>query len=373
MLKPIHHLACTPALRACRRLQEHLAAWLCDVNVGLADIVKVNLMPPRVPTQIEADWLWAFLQCKFAKEPLLSRAQSVAAMSLANKGLLKDWVAAVSNLDRQFQPNPPAWPIVRPAIPDTDWQAFRELMEAFFEKGLKSSKGIPYLPNGTPSASGGLTYAQFVKAFRDAHQPTPTAGAREVCVLCGGPLEDSPPVDHWIAESSHPLLSACADNLLVICDQCNRRPNKGDKPVYSNGVVNNTFDDWFHPYLRHTNGGIQLDYELQTFSIVFSSTNPVDTAKVTNLNKLLNLTDRWTREFKAEFIKQQGVLIERERRRLNRGQPRHTQNEVLTHLQTVQEDLLPTEPNYEVHNVLCSAMLDTSRLAAWQTELGLVS
>lgn len=372
MLKPIVQPLCCGALYACRDLQLKLMKWLCDPAISAADIYEANLVPPRVPTQIEADWLWAFLQKIDTGQSLLARAQTLAAMPKADKILLQEWVNVISDLERQFQPSPPAWPVASPAISNVAWKAFRELMEAFFEKGLKGTNGIPYLPNGTPSAFGGVTYAQFVKAFRDAHRLNPTTGAREICVLCGGPLEDTPPVDHWVPESDYPLLSACANNLLVICDKCNRRPNKGDKPVYSIGLGNNTFDDWFHPYLRHANGSIQLDYKLQIFSIVCSSTNPTDTAKVTNLDKLLNFTDRWTREFKAEFIKQQSVLIERERRRLSSGQPRHTQDEVLAHLQTVQEDLLPTEPNYEVHNVLFSAMLEKSRLAAWQTELGLV-
>ncbi len=366
MLKPIHHLACTPALRACRRLQEHLAAWLCDVNVGSADIIKVNLMPPRVPTQIEADWLWAFLQRELAGKPLLLRAQAVADMSPADKGLLNDWVVAVSKLEKQFQPNPPAWPRVPPTIPNAVWQAFRELMEAFYEKGFRS--GLPYAANGSPVTNGGVTYAQFVKEFRDTHRLNPNPGAREVCVLCGGELKDIE-VDHWVAKSVYPLLSVCADNLLPVCGECNSPDNKGAKAVHCQGG----FSDWFHPYRRHANGNIRLNYDLQKRSIISEPTNPTDAAKVANLDNLLNLSKRWTREFKAEYAKQQGVLIERERRRLNRGLPRHTQNEVLTHLQTVKENLLPTEPNYEVHNVLCSAMLDTSRLMAWQTELGLVS
>jgi len=365
MLKPIHHLACTPALRACRRLQEHLAAWLCDVNVGSADIIKVNLMPPRVPTQIEADWLWAFLQRELAGKPLLLRAQAVADMSLADKGLLNDWIAVVSNLERQFQPNPPAWPIARPAVPDAKWQAFRELMEAFYEKGFRS--GLPYAADGSPVTHDGVTYAQFVKEFRDTHRLNPNPDAREVCVLCGGELKDIE-VDHWIAKSVYPILSVCADNLLPICGECNSTDNKGTKAVHVQGG----FSDWFHPYRRHANGNIRLNYNLQKRSIISAPINPIDAAKVANLDKLLNLSKRWTREFKAEYAKQQGVLHQRERRRIKTSQARYTQNEVLVHLQNEQDNLVSTEPHYEVHSILFIAMLDQSRLAAWKVELELV-
>lgn len=366
MLKPIHRVACSPALAACRRLQEHLVAWLCDVNVGPADIIQANLVPPRVPTQIEADWLLGFLQKIDAGQSLLVRAQTLAAMSPAEKSLLNGWIGVVSRLEKQFQPKPLAWPIVHPAISDTAWQAFKELMEAFYEKGFRS--GLPYLANGSPVANGGVTYAQFVQEFRNVHRLNLNPDAREVCVLCGGELKDIE-VDHWIAKSVYPLLSVCADNLLPICGECNSTDNKGAKAVHSKG----DFSNWFHPYWRHANSNIQLDYDLRGRSIICTQANPADAVKVDNLDKLLNLSKRWTREFKAEDAKQQGILIQRERRRINRGQARHTQKEILIHLQNVQDDLVPTEPYYEVHNVLCAAMLDQARLAAWETELGLVT
>ena len=87
-------------------------------------------------------------------------------------------------------------------------------MEAFYEKGLNSTNGIPYLSDGIPTAGGGVTYAQFVQEFREAHRLNQNHDAREVCVLCGGPLGQTPEVDHWIAKSAYPLLSVCADNLL---------------------------------------------------------------------------------------------------------------------------------------------------------------
>lgn len=368
MLKPIRRVACSPALSACRRLQEHLVAWLCDVNVGPADIIQADLVPPQVPTQIEADWLWMFLQRKDNKKPLLDRAKVIAGMSPDEKIALLSWVQTVSQLPAQFQPNPStAWPTAQPVISEVAWNAFKELMLAFYKKGFNG--GLPYKSDGKPVNNGGLTYAQFVKAFRDEHRLNSDPNAREVCVLCGGPLGQTPQVDHWIAESDYPLLSICADNLLPVCEDCNSTTNKGQKPVHSAGI----FSGWFHPYLRPANGGIWLDYDVQTRSITATAKSSTETAKVANLDKLLNLSERWTREFKMEYAKQQGILIQRERRRINKGQTRHTQNEILIHLQSIQDDLIPTEPHYEVHSVLCTAMFDQARLAAWETELGLVT
>lgn len=367
MLRPIVQPFCGAALHACRRLQEQLLAWLCDPAVSAGEITQANLRPGRVPTQIEADWLWHFLQKADGGRTLLDRALVIAGMSLAEKAALRTWGQAVAALAFQFQPNPPAWPRSKPKIPDAAWQAFRELMEAFYRKGLRS--GLPYAANGTPVSSGGMTYAGFLRAFRAAHQLNPVAHAREVCVLCGGPLGQTPEVDHWIAVSAFPLLSVCADNLLPICGECNSTSNEGDQPVHTQGV----FDDWFHPYLRPGHGALHLDYVLQTQSITCAATDAADTARVTNLDKLLNLASRWTREFKAEYAKQQSVLIGRERRRIARGQAEHTQAEIRAHLLTVQDELVATEPFHEVHRVLCAAMLEQSRVAAWQTELGLVT
>lgn len=320
-----------------------------------------------MPTQIEADWLWSFLQREMGRRPLLERAQVLASMPVGEKAELRSWAETVSAISRQFQPNPPAWPQAKPAIPNTAWNAFKELMEAFYEKGLNSTNGIPYLSDGTSTAGGGVNYTQFVQEFRDAHRLNPHPEAREVCVLCGGPLGQTPEVDHWIAKSAFPLLSVCADNLLPICGDCNSTSNKGEKAVHTQDV----FDEWFHPYLRHTNGAIRLDYNLQTRSISVAAITASHAPKVANLDKLLNLGTRWTRELKAEYAKQQGVLIEREKRRIKRGEARHTQDEVLAHLQSVYDDLVPTEPHHEVRGILCAAMLDKARLASWQVELEL--
>ena len=128
-----------------------------------------------------------------------------------------------------------------------------------------------------------------------------------------------------------------------------------------------TFDDWFHPYLRHANGTIRVMYDLQTFSISAGTSIPEDAVKVRNLDNLLNLSKRWTREFKAEYIKQQSAL----RRRRQEDRPPHSQTELQTYIESVKADLSPTEPDYEVHSALLSAMLEKARLAAWKVELDL--
>jgi hypothetical protein len=365
MLKPIHHVASSPALAACQRLMQALALWLSEPAITAASITQQNLQPPTFASAVEADWLWNFLQRVDAGQALLTHAQTLAGMSAQEKAALHVWVQTVSALSAQFQPAPEAWPVAMPAIAEPAWKAFKTLMEGFYEKGLRS--GLPYRADGTPVAAGGVGYADFVQAFRDTHRLNPDPAAREVCVLCGGPLGQTPEVDHWIAKSAFPLLSVCADNLLPICGECNSTANKGEKAVHSAG----SFADWFHPYLRHANGSIHIGYNLQKLAIAVSPGNPADAARVDNLDKLLNLAQRWTRAFKAEYANQQGRLRRTERQRRSEGLPPHTQAEIQAYIQNEQEKLLPTEPHHEIHMVLFAAMLDQARLASWTAELGL--
>lgn len=366
MLKPISQPFCCGALNACLELQMYLLRWLCDPTTAAADVVQINLAPPRVPTQIEADWLWRFLYGR--KQTRLEQAKIIAGMSAVEKIVLLSWSNSVVAVADQFLPAPPVWPITLPVIPAKAWAAFKGLMEAFYERGLKS--GLPYLADGTPVTTGGVTYASFVQAFRDAHRQNRNPDAREVCVLCGGPLGQTPEVDHWIAKSAFPLLSVCADNLLPICGECNSTANKAEKLVHS---AAGSFADWFHPYLRHANGGLTLNYVLPEFAVKCTAAQPIDQPKVDNLNKLLNLADRWTREFKAEYAKQQDVLRGRERRRIRQAKTRHSLAEVQAYVQQWQDDLPPREPHHEVHRALSTAMLEPARLAAWHSELGSVS
>ncbi len=288
-------------------------------------------------------------------------------MSLVQKSYLTAWIQSTSALNMQFQPAPTPWPIDCPLANDSDWKAFKVLMEAFYEKGFKS--GLPYLADGTPTAAGGVTYAQYVSEFRAAHRLNPNPDAREVCVLCGGPLGDTPHVDHWIIKSAFPTMSVCMDNLLLICSTCNEAPNKGTKLVHSNG----SFSDWFHPYMCPGNGLVRLNYALTGLTVQCFAPAPADQPKVANLDELLNLSSRWTREFKAEYAKHQDVLKRREQRRIQNAQARHSEAEVRSYIQQWQADLALGEPHFEVHDTLANALQVQQRIDAWLGELGLIN
>ena len=89
--------------------------------------------------------------------------------------------------------------------------------------------------------------------------------------------------------------------------------------------------------------------------------------KLNTLNKLLNLETRWTREFKAEHWKKQKEAVDRKKR----GRGPHNLAELQAWLTDYRDGLVESEPNYEVQKALATAMLEPTRLAAWQGLLGL--
>ncbi|MFG0605707.1 hypothetical protein ACF8CX_08260 [Vibrio mimicus] len=363
MLKPIHRVPCSPALAACKLLMQRFALWLCDPATTGVSVTQQGLQPPVLASAIEANWLWSFLQRKSDKRTLLERSQIVADMSAQMKADLARWIRGVAELPAQFQPAPvSSWPITQP-ISKTEWNAFKSLMEAFYEKGFRS--GLPFLPNGTPTETDGVTYADYVEAFRVTHQVNPNPDGDEICVLCGDRLGETPHVDHWIIKSAFPLLSMCQDNLTLICSVCNKAPNKGDKLVYTAS----SFAEWFHPYLRPGNGILQLGYDLPSFSVKCTTANAKDQPKVDHLDSLLNLTSRWTKEFKAQYARQQNILIRREQKKIAGQQNRHTLEDIQAYVTQWNDDLNNAVPHFEVHEVLAKALLEPSRLKAWHDEL----
>lgn len=354
MLKPIHRVACSPALAACQQLMRRLALWLCDPQVSGASVTQANLQA-NMGSAIEGDWLWLLLAGSTGTKALLDKAKRIADLPLAEKNGLQQWIQAVSSLAQHFGPTPPAALPVNPpngwGAREECWTAFKALMVAFYEEGLRG--GLPYAANGTPRIDTALrvSYDQFVREFRAAHRLDPHPDAREVCVLCGGPLV-LPAVDHWLAKTAFPLLAVCADNLLPICGECNVAPQKGQKAVHTGGA----FSDWFHPYLRHANGAIRLRYDEATPSVRVESATPADAVKVQNLDILLNLGQRWTREFKAEYRR-----LQREAQRRYRGDVQALQHRIMDY----RRSLSAAEPHHEIHALLAEALLDPARLQAF--------
>jgi hypothetical protein len=227
-------------------------------------------------------------------------------------------------------------------------------MVVFYKEGFK--KGLPYQSDGTPTndAAQRVSYETFATEFRQLHRLDPHPDAREICVLCGGELTD-PEVDHWACNKMFPLLAVCADNLLPICDRCNSPSHKGQRPVHTEG----SFHDWFHPYLRHANGALRLLPMTAPLSIRVESHETEHAAKVRNLDKLIDLSERWSRSFRAELQKIRREISPAERLKL--GLPELNPQQLLEELTSYRNKLSPKEPNYEVHRAAADFMLDAFR------------
>lgn len=169
-----------------------------------------------------------------------------------------------------------------------------------------------------------------------------------------------PAIDHWVGEGAFPLLSVCADNLVPICGDCNEAPNKGQKDVHEEGV----FEDWFHPYLRHANGTIRLSYDPAAFEIQVCSLVPANQSRVQNIDRLLNLGQRWTKEFKGEYQKMLREVEHHRTKRIENGQRPIEEVDLLEILTTYRDRLSDCEPDYEVHCVVAEALLDPARVQA---------
>ena len=363
MLRPINTVPCTPALHACRQLQVRLFEWLCDPAVGPHDITEANAAA-RVPTQAEADWLWAFLQKVDKGVTLLDHAREIAGATVETKTLLITWVRTVSDVPAQFGGTPPVWPTRLSELQLTAAQrkAVGSLALSFYTKGLKATKGLPYDAAGVATTVAGVTYTQFVQEFRDLHRANPDPHAHEVCVLCGGPL-GSPEMDHWILESAFPILSVCGHNLIPACGECNSPACKGQKPVFKDNPP--AFADWFHPYCRHAGNSLVLSYDLPQQCVVVTSASPAAAVRVRNLDDLLCLSSRWSREFKAKYSTITRIL----KKRVTEGRMTSTPDDIAAYIQNAQADLLPSEPHAQVHQLVLTAALEPPRLAAWETEL----
>ncbi|WP_416199940.1 MAG: HNHc domain-containing protein [Pseudomonas shahriarae] len=365
MLRPIKKIDCAAALSATQKMIQRFALWLCDSGRSAAQVTEAEIKI-LMKTPEEAAWLWNFLSGEYERKTHLERARHLAALSNDQKTRLKEWINASTNVGVYFDLTPTGKqiPVGSPFTQDKagkiHWGNFKDLMEAFYLKGL--NQGLAYLPDGSPTAdkSKALNYKTFRADFIKFHQLDEHEYARQVCVMCNGELRNAS-VDHWIPKADYPLLSVCADNLVPICGECNQSPNKGKKAVHTKG----SFEDWFHPHLRHPDGTLTVVHRTSDFGVALTSTRPSDAIRVANLNALFNLEQRWTREFKGEYRKLHCAILTRQRKK---GSPL-TLESLCQQLDDWAEGLNPNQPHYEVHQALAEALRDANRLIVWYADL----
>jgi hypothetical protein len=298
------------------------------------------------------DWLWSFLYPRAGQTRLLDAAREVASQTPIEKHQLLDWLSTVADVAAQFRTNPPPWPDPPQHLPH--WAAFKDLMLAFYDK--LNSKALPFDCQGRPTATAGVTYREFVEGHQAAH------GDR-VCVICGAHLGKAH-VDHWIWQANYPVLSIAPDNLLPMCHECNLAPGKGEKPVFAPGVAE-AFLNWFHPHHRPGFGRIRPRYDEKALRVCVAAHDPQESERASNLDGLLNLSIRWTQEFKAEYRNKQKEILQL----IAAGQVARSIQHVETEIRSSIEKLVEDRANYHIHRVLLESLLDPMRLAAWVEEL----
>lgn len=361
MLKPIQYSKWAPALAACQKMMHTFALWLCEPTVHSGRLTEAELIK-ALGTRIEGKWLWHFLGRKVGKTPLLTHAIRLADLSVSDKNNLKQWVMKTSDVSGYFSlaPNTPVLPIKKPFQTDADWDALQILMEAFYSPGLR--KGLPYgvAGNVTDDKPSQVTYEFFKQDFQQIHKVDDHPDAREACVVCGDELGKAH-VDHWVAKAQFPMLSVCKDNLIPMCDDCNEAPNKGTDKVHTDG----SFQEWFHPYKRPPAGKFALKLLPVDLKVELESIDPIDAPRVVNLNGVFNLSERWSKEVRAEYRRVQRWL---ERWQVDKKAALTTQ-ELDREVLDMAKRLCAAEPNHAVHQALFEVICDPARLLAWQTEL----
>lgn len=350
MLRPIQKVSCWPGLAAAFDLQVRLALWLCEPATTQQEVSEPGIRGLSSNLAVQ-DWLWQLLGLKSNRTQLLEYARRLASQSPAEKQQLRDWIEIVKHVAIQFLPAPPSWP--RPPKELPNWGAFKELMEAFY--GRFVSAGIPFDEDGKPTAVAGITYAAFVKEFKQIHSD-------EVCVMCGSHLGTAQ-VDHWITKAHFPLLSIAPDNILPICYECNQPPRKGQRPVYAIGVVA-AFAEWFHPFHRPGYGLLDAQYD-DKLSVRAYPKDPNAAKQVANLDELFHLSERWTTKFKERYRYWQKSL----QQLISKGRLHPTETAIADEAQRQLDGLVPESENFHIYRAVYLCAQEPMRLKALVAEL----
>lgn len=277
-----------PALDNGVAIQRKLIELVCDSNQNSISINEQNILLLFVKASVK-QWVKEFIGLKAeanTNNTMLDCLKGLADSS--NKILILDWYNQSFNFVTHFSPNPSfqTWPTSH-TIPQTEWNYLRIVLEKFYKELYR--KGLPFKPDGTVTSklAERLNREYIANRFKDEN-------LHNVCPLCEGEIKN-PRVDHWISKSDYPSLSLSPENLFPICHDCNS-DYKGEKPVYENSAT--PFSNWFHPYLFSAENEIKLKYENHIVKLF--SKNILHQNKVTNLDNLLKLAFRWTKEFQNQ-------------------------------------------------------------------------
>jgi len=282
MLHPIRLPDSHVALTRTVELQARLMAWLCDQVTAPADISPqaAGLREPEV-----AEWLAWFIGMK----GILASMQEMAQLPRNEKVALLARFASTQRFRECFWLHPPILVDWSVPLPRNEGEPLKTFFQGFYDIAFSNKRGLPYDAAGNP-ANPGLTRARYVTDFR-------AINFDRVCPGCDGDLNTGQEFDHWIGKAGHPCLSIHPENLVLFCHKCNSPEIKGQSPAYSDGPA--PFDDWFHPWLRQAAGRFQVTLQLN--KAIPTALDPLDDRRVANLDRLLDLTERWSLELDSQI------------------------------------------------------------------------
>jgi len=284
MLHPIRLPDSHIALARTVELQARLMEWLCDPATTAADVTVANLSlrEPNV-----AAWLNWFA----GLQDILPAMAHIADLPDTEKSAIRNWFEGSHCFAEHFDranPAPTAWPAALP-FPEPSASHVTKLLQRFYTAAYQVGKGLPFDSAGNPSEKG-LKWEQYRETIR-------LANFGRVCPGCDGDLNSGEELDHWIWKAPYPSLSVCPENLVLLCHKCNSTGQKGSRPTYSAGAA--PFADWFHPWLRQAAGKFSIS--INGADVTLAAIDPVDTARVANLDNLLGLSGRWTQEANSQI------------------------------------------------------------------------
>lgn len=270
------------------KLQRDLLAAVCDPRTKGGDVTEAWCLGLR--GDIDPIWLRAFLsrKDKLANicRPLLAHLQAIAGAQDALKQQVIDQFTYNQGFAEAFDctaPKPhPLKPIA--ALGDIALSnAVRGFFTIFYDPEFYKDKGFP-----VPTLSG----RKFTRDFFLARFKENNIGIG-VCVLCDGGLGD-PDLDHFYAKKVYPGLSCHQENLVPICKTCNGRNRKGEKAPLDVDA-NDPMENWFHPYWRCAAGCYSIEFVTKDQGLwpVLRSANPLNQLRLDNLDKLVDLGQRW--------------------------------------------------------------------------------
>jgi len=290
MLHKINQPACTQHLNWVVALQSDFLDALCDRDSCDRD-VTVNWIKAK-RSDVDATWIESFCGWSIRSRSILDRMRAITALPDPDKQNLKNLHANNLRYSEGFKSDGCRPPVTTPLPADLSaaaQSAYKDFFEMFYAPIFYRDKGYPI---DAPDLNGTrFTKDTYLEAMHTANPQL------KVCPLCDGG-RDGAQLDHWLAKTHLPELNCHPYNLIEICSACNSQTNKGEKLALDPGVAE-VFREWFHPYLRPAYGNFEIKIEHGT--PMLASDNPSIQARLDKFNGLINLTQRWTDEYRTQM------------------------------------------------------------------------